>query len=153
MKLEKTSVLCLIIGLISISISSCDEQTEPNIYVSNFYINDTSDSLFVDFNYSYNDYKNELQKGNRSYSLGVGDTVTMLYGENPDDITRADTLWMKNSKGSYLFLHIEWNDLWNDKFNGKKNGEHTNRYFFIDDSTLAKCDSMIKRRSIRVLQK
>jgi uncharacterized membrane protein len=79
MKRKKTFALCLIIGLIY-SLSSCDEETEPNMYISNFYINDTSDSLYVDFHYSYEDYKGELQQGYRSYSLGSRDTMSFLYG-------------------------------------------------------------------------
>ncbi|MEE0082797.1 MAG: hypothetical protein UE068_01120, partial [Paludibacteraceae bacterium] len=85
MKRKKTFALCLLIGLIS-SLVSCDEDlTEPNLYPSYFYINDTSDSLYVDFHYSYEDYKGELQQGYRSYSLGSRDTMSFLYGEHPDD--------------------------------------------------------------------
>ena len=136
--------LCLLIGLIY-SLASCDEDlTEPNIYASYFYINDTSDSLFVDFHYSYEDYKGELQQGYMSYSLGLRDTMVFLFGEHPDDIDRADTLSMKNSKGEYVFFHADWGTFWNEKYYGVKNGEYTNRYFFIDDSTLAKCDTMLK---------
>ena len=137
--------LCLLIGVILSSLFSCDEDTtEPNLYVSNFYINDTSDSLYVDFHYSYNDYKDELQQGYRSYSLGLRDTMVFLFGEHPDDIDRADTLSMKNSKGEYVFFHADWGTFWNQKYYGVENGEYTNRYFFIDDSTLAKCDTMLK---------
>lgn len=143
MKRKKTFALCLIIGLIY-SLSSCDEETEPNMYISNFYINDTSDSLYVDFHYSYEDYKGELQQGYRSYSLGSRDTMSFLYGEHPDDIDRADTISMKNSKGEYVFYHADWGTFWSEKYYGVENGEYTSRYFFIDDSTLAKCDTLLK---------
>ena len=137
--------LCLLIGLTLLcSLSSCDGETEPNMYASYFYINDTSDSLFVNFHYSYEDYKGELQQGYRSYSLGLRDTMVFLYGEHPDDIDRADTLSIKNSKGEYVFFHADWGTFWNEKYYGVENGEYTNRYFFIDDSTLAKCDTMLK---------
>jgi hypothetical protein len=144
MKRKKTFALCLLIGLIS-SLVSCDEDlTEPNLYPSYFYINDTSDSLFVSFHYSYEDYKKYLQQGYRSYSLGPRDTMSFLYGEHPDDIDRADTISMKNNKGEYLFYHADWGTFWSEKYYSVKNGEYTSRYFFIDDSTLAKCDTLLK---------
>ena len=138
--------LYLLIGLIGSSFCSCDDgetEIEP-LCPSYFYINDTSDSLYVDFHYSYEDYKGELQQGYRSYSLGLRDTMVFLFGEHPDDIDRADTLSMKNSKGEYVFFHADWGTFWNEKYYGVENGEYTNRYFFIDDSTLAKCDTMLK---------
>lgn len=145
MKRKKTFALCLIIGLTLLcSLSSCDGETEPNMYISNFYINDTSDSLFVDFHYSYKDYKYELQQGYRSYSLGSGDTMSFLFEEYPDDISRADTISIKNSTGKFLFYPVNYGSFWNEKYKEISSGENISRYYFIDDSTLAKCDTMLK---------
>ena len=137
--------LCLLIGLTLLcSFSSCDGETEPNMYASYFYINDTSDSLFVNFHYSYKDHRYELQQGYRSYSLGYRDTISFLYGEYPDDMARADTISIKNSIGEYLFYPANYGSFWNEKYYEVYSGEYVNRYYFIDDSILARCDTMLK---------
>ena len=138
--------LYLLIGLIGSSFCSCDDgetEIEP-LCPSYFYINDTSDSLFVSFHYSYKENKEEWRQGDTSYFLGIKDTLSFLYGEVPNSIYCADTISMKNSMGEYMFFRANYGSFWNEKYYGVENGEYTNRYFFIDDSTLAKCDTMLK---------
>ena len=145
MKQVKVLMLCLLIGVTSSFLSSCDEDlTEPNIYLSCFYINDTTDSLFVSFRYSYEDYKKELQQGSKSYSLGPKDTASFLYGEIPYDITCADTISMRNNSGEFLFYPYNYGSFWSEKYYTVHNGEYISRYYFIDDSILARCDTMLK---------
>ena len=138
--------LYLLIGLIGSSFCSCDDgetEIEP-LCPSYFYINDTSDSLFVSFHYSYKENKEEWRQGDTSYFLGIKDTLSFLYGEVPNSIYCADTISMKNSMGEYMFFRANYGSFWNEKYYKIQRGNDENRYYFIDDSTLAKCDTMLK---------
>lgn len=143
MKQRRTLIFCLIIGLTS-SFYSCDDgETEP-LRPSYFYINDTSDSLLVSFRYSYKDNKEEWHQGYKTYFLGVNDTMSFQYGEIPYSIYCADTISIKNSMKEYRFYHSNFGAFWNEKYFITQEEHGENRYYFIDESTLAKCDTMLK---------
>ena len=141
MKQVKKSMHFLIFGLL-IKLSSCDKLTksEPEIYSNYFFINDTSDSLYVDFHYSHKSIADgKVYQGYKSYSLGLEDTISFYSNDTLPNFSCADTVWMRSPKMK-LKLHdyygFSFSLFYSNKRKSVSRGDHEYTYYFMDDTTL-----------------
>lgn len=152
MKQVKILTLFLTFGLI-INMSSCDKLTtsEPEIYSNYFFINDTSDSLYVDFHYSHKSIADgKIYQGYKSYSLGLQDTISFYFNDILPDFSCADTVWMHSPKMK-LKLHdfgFAYTLFYSNKRKIVSKGDNEYTYYFMDDSTLKKVISYYEDRNL-----
>lgn len=153
MEQVKKLTIFLIFGLIIINLPSCDKLTtsEPEIYSNYFFINDTSDSLYVDFHYSHKSIADgKIYQGYKSYSLGLQDTISFYSNDTLPNFSCADTVWMHSPKMKFR-LHdfgFAYTMFYNDKRKIVSKGDNEYAYYFMDDQAIDKIVSYYEDRNL-----